>query len=474
MSTSKPSSQGSQLWWALVAAAVALVMALKPMGSLTTSEWKWLLGSLGAVMAWRIFGLLRSASSSPGRIFLWLVGMALVGSVIVVGIPTSWFRVPAWSEVASVVMPLAVGVAAITAVLLGLAGWNRHRELDGAPQRSYLPIVLNLIIVATVWHVVRQPLWKESLQGMMRLPQLHSNRVALEESLAPWVDVIQNGGKPSERAVGASAAPAARTAPSQESTATLSQSPSPARKVVASTHALNRPQPAAPPTTAPRLPARNADNVEQWIQAAVHNKENPALELRASVALVATDRADQALSRLAAARERGCQSPELIRFHSRLLRAKGRPATAAVVLESLVLSPDGTDQDLRESLGSWEQAGQMDRAENLAERLLVRRPSRELFRWLAARDAAEGRYERALVLLGQLSRRSPFDPEDAYRLADVALTAGRPELALDAVTLLEEAGHASPRSIRLGERARASGVAESPHLHGPGHGVRGS
>jgi tetratricopeptide (TPR) repeat protein len=200
---------------------------------------------------------------------------------------------------------------------------------------------------------------------------------------------------------------------------------------------------------------------EQWVQAAVHNTENPLVELKASVALVAEGRTDQALGRLAAARERGCQSPDLIRFHARLLQAKGRPAAAATVLETLVASPEGTDQDLHECLGAWEKAGQLDRAENLVERLLVKRPSRDLFRWLATRDAAEGRFERALLLLGQLSRRTPFDPADAFQLAEVALRAGRPQLALDAVSMLEESGHRSPRFIRLAERAKASAVAES-------------
>lgn len=447
-----------QVWWAVIAVLTAMVMALKPMGTLTDPEWKWTLGGLGALMLTRVLWMLRSASTSPGRILLLLMGIALACSMAVIGVPAHWFRVPALSEVTSVVFPVVLGMAAIVAALIGLAGWNRHRDLDGAPQRSYLPIALNIVIVAAVWHVVRQPLWKESLQGMMKLPQLRSNRMALEASLEPWMEIIQHGDRPA-----------------------ATPEPGTSRKAVASTHALGQPGPKTAPAT-PAEPAAappagsNRTLAEQWIQAAVHNQENPALELRAAVALVAADRSDQALGRLASARKRGCQSPELIRFHARLLRARGRPAGAGAVLEALVLSPEGTDQDLRECLGSWEQAGQPARAENLAERLLVRRPSRELSRWLAAHDAAEGRYERALVLLAQLSRRAPFDPADAYQLAEVALSAGRPELTLDAVSMLTQAGHGSARSAQLAERARNTAMAGSARVQGadtPARPVRG-
>lgn len=446
------SSTGQQTWWAAIAAVIALVMVVKPMGQLTEAEWKWMLGGLGVLMLWRVWGLLRSSSSSPGRIVLLLLAVAMAGSVAVVGIPVHWFRLPGWGEVGKVVMPLLLGMAAITAVLFGLAGLNRRRELNGAPQRSYVPILLNLIIVAAAWQVVRQPLWRESLQGMLRLPQLHSNRIAFEESVAPWVDMIQHPGA----AQGRNSAVPTVSPPPTSVAVSAAENPAPGGGVTRDVHGPASVPPASGVTGAP-APA----NAEQWIQAAVHNKENPQLELRASIALVAEGRADQALSRLAAARERGCQSPELIRFHARLLRGKGRPAAAATVLETLVLSPQGTDEDLRENLGAWEQAGNLERAENLAERLLVKRPSRDLFRWVATRDAAAGRFERALLLLGQLSRRSPFDADDAYRFAEVALQAGRPELALDAVSMLEQAGHRSARTHRLTEKIRASAVAGS-------------
>lgn len=457
MSDQPSSDSRQQAWWAAIAALVAVVMVMKPTGNLMEGHWRWVVGALGVVMVWRMAGVLGSSSSSPGRILSLLALVAMAGSVAVVGIPTHWFRVPAWSEVASVVTPLLLGAAALLAVLFGLAGLNRRRELTGAPQRAYVPILLNLIIVAAAWQVVRQPLWKESLEGMLKLPQLHSNRVAFEESITPWVDIIQHRqpATPGGTVVPRAATRANSTTPSASAPSLAERD----RKTVISTHPLGIPKLPllAPGTRSGATPA----NAEQWVQAAVHNPENPLLELKASIALVADGRADQALSRLAAARQRGCQSAELIRFHAHLLQDEGRPAAAATVLESLVVSAEGTDQDLHECLSAWEQAGQSDRAENLAERLLVKRPSRDLFRWMATRDAAEGRYERALVLLGQLSRRSPFDSADAFQLAEVALRAGRPELALDAVNLLEGSGHRSIRLVRLAERAKASAIAES-------------
>lgn len=450
---------GQVVWWAVAAVVAALVMVLKPSGTLAEGEWKWAVGVLGVVMLWRLWGLLRSSSCSPGRIVLWLLALALAGSVVTVGVPGQWFRVPAWSEVSAVVMPLAVGVVALGALLLGLAGLNRRREVNGTPQRSYLPILLNLIIVAAAWYVVRQPLWKQSLEGMMKLPQLHSNRLALEQTIAPLGGSIGNEGGTSPNPPPASPAhrSGAPTSPANHGDAT-------------SRAAVGRPSKtgsgsAAHLGTLP-LPAMPA-NAEQWIWAAVHNKEDPMLELRACQALVAEGRPDQALSRLTAARDRHCQSPELIRFHARLLLEKARPAAAAAVLESLATSPAGTSEDVQKSLGAWETAGQLDRAQSLAERLLVVKPSRDVFRWLADHYAAEGNSDRALALLGQLSRRSPFHPDDAHRMAEVALQSNRPDLALDAVDLLTQAGHRSPQVDQLAARARASSPADSPRRRSP-------
>ena len=451
------SENRQQTWWGVLGVGAALAMAVKPWGALTPEQWKWVAGVVGVVLVWRVWGLLRSSSSSPGRILMWLLTLGLVGSVVVVGIPAHWLRVPAWSDVVGVVMPLGLGVATLLALLVGLAGLNRRREMHGAPQRSYLPIVLNLVILAAVWQVVRQPLWKESLKGMMALPQLGSNRRALEESLAPWMEQIQTGkssASTAETAAVAGAAPAAAA---------------PDRKTVITTHPLS-PSPSGASTSFAGLAPATA---EEWIQAAIHNPHDPQLELRASIALVAEGREDLALRRLDAARERNCHSPDLLRYYARLLLSKNRPAAAAGVLEALAVSPQGTDHDLHETLKAWEQAGQPERAEILAERALVKRPSRELFRWLATRDAAQGRYERALLLLGQLSRRTPFDPADAYQLAEVALRAGRPELALDAVSLLEQAGHRSARTTRLAQKARASAVVDLSPASGTPRPARG-
>jgi tetratricopeptide (TPR) repeat protein len=444
MNNGTSSGNGQQAWWAVLGVGAALLMALKPWGALTPYQWKWVAGGLGVAVLWRVWGLLRSSSSSPGRILMWMLGLAMVGSVVVVGIPTHWLRVPAWSDVVGVVTPMVLGLAAVLALLVGLAGLNRQREMNGAPQRSYLPILLNLVILAAVWQVVRQPLWRESMKGMMALPQLGSQRRALEESLASSMEQIKTGKSSTPAGMAAGAG--------NPTTAALE----PDRKSVFTTHPLG-PLPAG---LAGILADSAPANAEQWIQAAIHNPHDPQLELRASIALVAEGRDDLAIRRLDAARERGCQSPDLLRFYARLLLTKNRPAAAASVLEALVASPQGTDEDLHDTLKAWEQAGQAERAETLAERVLVKRPSRDLFRWLAARDAAQGRYERALVLLGQLSRRTPFDSADAFQLAEVALRAGRPELALDAVALLEQAGHRSPRTTRLAQQAKASAVAD--------------
>jgi tetratricopeptide (TPR) repeat protein len=428
-------------WVALVGLG-ALLMVFKPSRALESHEWRWVLGIFGVVVLWRTWGLLRSSSTSPGRILIWLVIGGMVGSVAWMGVPGDWIRVPAWHDVRSVAMPLLVGAAGLMVVLAGLAGLNRHREMKGAPQRSYLPIFLALVITTSVWHVVRQPLWKESLQGMMRLPQLHSNRMALEASMAPWVDMIQNGSQTPR--TGASAPimpdfiPATTEPPGTFET----------------NHSLTAIDTAGPTSPAVQMPA-DAGNADHWILTAIHNPSDPLPELKACMALAAEGRQGQALARLDAARDRGCRSPDLIRFHAGLLKKAGRLAASASVLESLVVS-QGTDLDLHQCLGAWEQAGQPDRAENLAERMLVKRPSRDVFRWLATRDAARERYERALLLLGQLSRRTPFDPTDAYQLAEVALRAGRPQLALDAVTLLDQHGHRSARTTQLAARARAA------------------
>jgi len=434
---------GRQLGWAVVAVVGAGLMVMKPWGVMTEGEWRWVLGGFGGVMLGRVWGLLRSSSSSGGRVLMWLMVLGLAGSVGVVGIPTSWMRVPAWSEVTSVLMPLALGLGACVAIMMGIAGLNRRRELRGTTQRSYLPIVLNLTILVAVWHVVRQPLWEESLRGMMALPQLGSQRQALEESLAPWVEQIQRGpneAKPEE--VAAVALPEATSLKSGQS------------GTVNSPGRLNASLPDDAGGSSPK-------NSMDWIQAAIHNPQDPLLELRAAAALVAEGREDTAIRRLAAARDRGCQSVELIRFHAQLLKDAGRIAAAAASYEALVLAAPGTEQDLHEALNAWELAGQPDRAENLAERLRIRRPSRDLLRWMATHYAKASRYERALELLGQLSRRSPFEPADALQCAEVALKAGRPEIALDALSLLEQHGENSPKVRQLAARARASSLVES-------------
>ncbi|MFN0127635.1 MAG: tetratricopeptide repeat protein [Verrucomicrobiales bacterium] len=439
---------GQVVWWAVAAVVAALVMVLKPAGTLTVGQWKWAVGILGLVMLWRLWGLLRSSSCSLGRIVLWLLALALAGSLMTVGVPGHWFRVPGWSEVSAVVLPLAVGVVALGAVLVGLAGLNRRREIKGTPQRSYLPILLNLIIVAAAWHIVRQPLWKQSLEGMMRLPQVHSNRIALEQTIGPLGGGIGNEGEsaPNPEA-GSPAHQSDGTAPTAKHGDGTSQAD--ADDLLKSGAGTGYPLGKVP------LPAMPA-NAEQWIWAAVHNKDDPMLELRACQALVAEGRPDQALSRLAAARNRRCQSPELIRFHADLLFDKTRPAAAAAVLESLATSPAGTSGDVQKCLVAWQTAGQDNQARILAERLLVLKPSRDLFRWLADHYAAAGNSDRALALLGQLSRRSPFNPDDAHRMAEVALQSKRPDIALDAVDILTQAGHRSPRVDQLAARARAS------------------
>jgi tetratricopeptide (TPR) repeat protein len=278
---------------------------------------------------------------------------------------------------------------------------------------------------------------------MMRLPQLHSNRMALEASMAPWVDMIQNGSQTPRTGASVPILPD----PVVSTTEPLAS--------FAETDALPAIG-AAGPALPPALPPAEAGNADHWILTAIHNPSDPLPELKACMALAAEGREIQALDRLEAARDRGCRSPDLTRFHAGMLKKAGRLVASATVLESLVLSPQGTDQDFHECLRTWEDAGQLDRAENLAERALVRRPSRDVIRWLATRHATQERYERALLLLGQLSRRSPFDPADAYQLAEVALRAGRPQLALDAVNLLDRHGHRSPRTAQLAARARAS------------------
>lgn len=444
-SSQQNQDNGRQLGWAVAAAVAAGLMVMKPWGVLTAGEWRWVLGGLGVVMLWRLWGLLRSSSSSGGRVLMWLVVLGLAGSVGVVGIPTSWMRVPAWSEVTSVVLPLMLGLGACVAVVMGIAGLNRHRELRGTTQRSYVPIVLNLTILVAVWQVVRQPLWEESMRGMMALPQLGSQRQALEESLAPWVEQIQRG--------------TSGTAPEEVAAVSLPEA------------TALRPRKSSPGPVSGRRAAAPADeemngttpkDSAEWIRAAIHNPHDPILEWRAASALVAEGREDAAIRRLAAARDRGCQSAELIRFHAQLLKDAGRIAAAAATYEALVLSAPGTEQDLHEALNAWESAGQPDRAESLAERLRIRRPTRELLRWMATHYAKKaGGYDRALELLGQLSRRSPFDPADAIQCAEVALKAGRPEIALDALALLEQHGENSPKIRQLTARARASSFVES-------------
>jgi hypothetical protein len=293
-------------------------------------------------------------------------------------------------------------LAAILAALVGLAHWNRKRELEGPGQHSRLAVILNLVIAVVAWQVIRQPLWRDSLAGMMQLPKVYENRMALEAGFYEWTQVIQNGGSAAPTDAGATA-PAPRLG---------------------------------------RLPA-------------------PPVVL-APVRITMPPGGHRGLAALAAMNLDQPDAPAQTRTRARFLRETGSHGEAADLLEPLARSAVGTDEDARDCLRALVDSGQIDRARNLAASLVVRDPTRELKRWLACLDAEIGEMDKALSSLRQLARRKPFDPADAYILGELALMAGRPRDALDAVARLESAGERTERTRLLAARAQAPRVAGGP------------
>jgi hypothetical protein len=374
--------QRSIVGWLWLTAAAVAAMAGRRMTDSVDGFWRWVVWGLVALTVLKVLLLVRWESTSRWRLSGVLAAVAAAGTLGMIGIPQGWLSVPELAQLGSVFFPFVLLVVALLAVLVGIAHWNRHREMEGPSQYSRMAVVLNGVIAIVAWQVMRQPLWKDSLAGMMQLPQLYETRVALEEEVSQWTEAIRSG----------------------------------------QAGAMSRSRPETGRVVAPR---------------------------RVSVSGVGRGLA------AITARYGDYNAPIDVRTRARFLQEMGCHADAAAELEPLVDSPDGDDRDIRECLRSLVLSNQIDHARELAERMIVRSPTRELHRWLACLYAGHGEVDRAISALRQLARRRPFNPVDAYILGELANLIGRPADALDAVAHLEGGGERTERTRLIAERARA-------------------
>ncbi len=181
-----PTSISGWLW---LSALLAVVMVIKPFVSLGDWEWQVLLGLAGLWIVVKVWRLLRASSVSGGRLLVLLAGLGALGWVGVAGVPAlPTMRFPALSQMGRVVLPLMLLAASGLAVLMAVAGLNRWREQRGASQRrSILLLAVNLLVAGSAWHVIRQPMWRQSLATMLHMETVQEQKHATEQLVHEWL-----------------------------------------------------------------------------------------------------------------------------------------------------------------------------------------------------------------------------------------------------------------------------------------------
>lgn len=356
-------------------------MVVRPLAALSPAQMHWVLGGLAAVMLFKIFFMLRSSCASAGRLFFLLALLGLGGVLAVTGVPRGWLRVPQFSQIAALVLPVLLCGMAGLACLIALAGLRKYREKTGNTQRSYWPVIVNLLILLAAAQVMRQPAWKASLEETLGFTQIAEKRRALEGDVAYWVDQIEQqqgaSGKAAPRPISAGAPAAlAATAPAPSASSWWDK--------FAGFFAIESPAPAK------RRPVALKREDFPQLDSVAGDFKDPEIELGNVRKLLNRGQKGRALRWMENCRAQACQNPELIRLHAQVLREVGRIPEAAATLEPLALSYDGTLQDGRTCIALWEQVGRLDRARAVAQRVLVRNPSKEFSLLLARINAAQG------------------------------------------------------------------------------------
>lgn len=371
----------------ILSAAATVVMVIKPLAGLSPAQTHWVLGGLAAVMLVKIFFMLRSSCASAGRLFFVLALLGLAGVLAVTGIPRGWLRVPQFSQIAAVILPILLCGMAGLACLIALAGLRKYREKTGNTQRSYWPVIVNLLILAAAAQVMRQPAWKASLEETLGFTEIAEKRRALEGDVAYWIDQIeQQQGAPEKgaaRPIGASPSASQTGAAAASATSRTLSARSWWDKCVGF-FAIESPGPAT------RRPVALKREDFPQLDSVMGDFKDPEIELGNVRKLLNRGQKGRALRWLENCRTQACQNPELIRLHAEVLRQVGRIPEAAATLEPLALSYDGTLQDGRTCIALWEQVGRLDRARAVAQRVLVRNPSKEFSLLLARINAAQG------------------------------------------------------------------------------------
>lgn len=413
------------LWLLALGGSLATV---KRFADLESVETLLVMGVLVALAVAKVAVICREQTASILGIAGVLLGVVGVCAAAIIGVPEQARGLPNVADLALIGFPIVVFIGALIAGLVGLAHWRGPGEFKGVAQRSRLMVALNLILAAISWQVVRQSTSLPVIEGLTRLPQVQNQRVAVERLMREFVDGVVD---PVPSQAGAKPGPAADDRP----------------PILGDREE---------PWVRARLAERAGDlasAAEAWEQAADAAGHDPAVELIAARALVLADRAPDALQRLERVRTDGHDSPELSLLQAKLLVESSRGVEAAGLYEPVLTQGHGTEDDIRRYLGLLVEMGQIQRALVTTERIMVRRPNRRLDRWRAFLQAASGDHDTALSTLRRLAMSTPFDPVDAYRLGEIANDAGRPQVALAAVSRLLEAGENTPRTTLIAARA---------------------
>jgi hypothetical protein len=202
------------------------------------------------------------------------------GAVAIVGIPESARRVPGLMDLTLITVPILLLGAAVSGVLLALSKWRGHGEFAGMAQRPRMTVVINLILAAAAWQVVRQSASMGVIQGLVRLPELRERRLAVEQMVNEVLTGIS----------------------SHPTVAVLAKGPerSDAPTDLAALRILS-----ASSQREPWVQARLAESqgdyetaARSWIRAADNSGHDPVLEATAVRALVRAGMAVDALSRV--------------------------------------------------------------------------------------------------------------------------------------------------------------------------------